>query len=110
MGGSPTTPRVLAVLNTKFNGKAVTLDQLTKATGLTNGQVQHVMARLVADENITCSVVTRGRMWKYGGIAGTDDENAVTDTLFEVVGVSAKDNDTVVRGDVSGKLYKVVAL
>lgn len=108
MGGSPTTPRVLAVLNTKFNGKAVTLDQLTKATDLTDSQVQHVMARLVADENISCIVVTRGRMWKYGGVSASDV--SPTDTLFEVVGTAASGGETIVRGDVSGMLYKVVAL
>jgi hypothetical protein len=107
MGGHPVTPRILAVLNTKFNGKAVTLDQLVRETGLEAKPVQSAMSRLVADDNIVCAVVTRGQMWRYDGPAVDDGE--VTDTLFEVVGTAAK-GDTIVRGDATGKLYKVVAL
>lgn len=107
MGGSPVTPKVLSVLNAMFNGKAVALDQLTKATGLDAKQVQHAMTRLVADEGISCVVVTRGQMWRFDGVMTSDE---VADTLFEVVGTAAKGGDTIVRGDVSGKLYKVVAL
>lgn len=108
MGGHPVTPRVLAVLNTKFNGKAVTLDQLVQGTGLDGKKIQSAMSRLVADDNIECTVVTRGQMWKYGG--ATVNNGEVTDTLFEVVGTAAKGGDTIVRGDHTGKLYKVVAL
>lgn len=109
MGGSPTTPRVLAVLNAKFNGKAVTLDQLVAGTGLDGKQIQHVMARLVLDENLSCLVLNRGQMWRYNGPTANDGAE-VTDTLFEVVGSTAKGGETVVRGDHTGKLYKVVAL
>lgn len=108
MGGHPVTPRVLAVLNTKFNGKAVTLDQLARETGIEPKPIQSAMARLVADEAVVCTVVTRGQMWRYDG-AKVDDSTTITDTLFEVVGTAAK-GDTIVRGDASGKLYKVVAL
>lgn len=108
MGGSPVTPRVIAVLNTKFNGKAVTLEQLIQGTGFDGKQIQSVMSRLVADDNIACTVVTRGNMWRYDGAAQVDAE--VSDTLFEVVGTAAKGGDTIVRGDATGKLYKVVAL
>jgi uncharacterized protein with PhoU and TrkA domain len=108
MGGHPVTPRVLALLNTKFNGKAVTLDQLVAGTGLDGKQIQSAMSRLVADTNISCTVVNRGQMWKYDGPAS--DDVAPTDTLFEVVGTAAKGGDTIVRGDHTGKLYKVVAL
>lgn len=107
MGGHPVTPRVLAVLNTKFNGKAVTLDQLVKETGLDGKQIQSAMSRLVADDNISCTVVTRGQMWRFDG-AAADAE--ISDTLFEVVGTAARGGDTIVRGDHTGKLYKVVAL
>lgn len=108
MGGHPITPVVLNVLNEKFNGKAVTLDQLVNATGRDRKVVQAAMARLVADEAVACTVVTRGNMWRYDGatLGGTE----IADTLFEVVGTAAKGGDTIVRGDVSGKLYKVVAL
>lgn len=109
MGGFPVTPRVLALLNTKFNGKAVTLDQLVQGTGLDGKKIQSAMARLVADANIGCTVVNRGQMWKYDGPVA-DVGDGVTDTLFEVVGTAAKGGDTIVRGDHTGKLYKVVAL
>ena len=110
MGGHPITPVVLGVLNEKFNGKAVTLDQLVAQTGRDRKVIQSAMARLVADENVACTVVTRGNMWRYDGAATLGDENVIADTLFEVVGTAAKGGDTIVRGDVSGKLYKVVAL
>lgn len=109
MGGHPTTPKILSALNTKFNGKAVTLDQLVKETGLDGKQIQSVMKRVVADEHLSCTVVTRGQMWRYDG-PKVDNGHAVTDTLFEVVGTAAKGGDTIVRGDHTGKLYKVVAL
>lgn len=109
MGGSPVTPRVIAALNTKFNGKAVTLDQLVKETGMEGKQIQSAMSRVVADEAFTCTVVQRGQMWRYDG-ATSSPEGEVTDTLFEVVGTAAKGGDTIVRGDVSGKLYRVVPL
>lgn len=108
MGGHPVTPRVLAVLNTKFNGKAVTLDQLVQGTGLDGKKIQSAMSRLVADDNIECTVVTRGQMWRFDG--AKTDEADIADTLFEVVGTAAKGGDTIVRGDHTGKLYKVVAL
>lgn len=108
MGGIPITPAVLTVLNEKFNGKAVTLEQLQSLTGRDGKAIQSAMQRLVADENVACTVVTRGQMWRFDGAAAVVD-NDVTDTLFEVVGTAAK-GDTIVRGDASGKLYKVVAL
>lgn len=108
MGGHPVTPRVLTALNTKFNGKAVTLDQLIKETGLDSKQVQSAMSRLVADDSIACTVVTRGQMWRFDGAQTGEAE--IADTLFEVVGTAAKGGDTIVRGDHTGKLYKVVAL
>lgn len=109
MGGHPITPIVLSVLNEKFNGKAVTLDQLQAHTGRDRKSIQSAMSRLVADENIACTVVTRGQMWRFDG-ATANSGDVVADTLFEVVGTAAKGGDTIVRGDVSGKLYKVVAL
>lgn len=109
MGGHPITPAVLNVLNEKFNGKAVTLEQLQAHTGRDRKSLQSAMARLVADDNITCAVVTRGQMWRFDGLA-VQGEHCVTDTLFEVVGTAAGNGDTIVRGEASGKLYKVVAL
>lgn len=109
MGGHPTTPKILSALNTKFNGKAVTLDQLIKETGLDGKQIQSVMKRIVADEHLSCTVVTRGQMWRFDG-ATANSGDVVADTLFEVVGTAAKGGDTIVRGDHTGKLYKVVAL
>jgi hypothetical protein len=108
MGGSPTTPRVLAALNTKFNGKVVSVEQLQSATGLNDGQIRASMRQLASRDDLSITVVQKGNVWKYDGVKADNVE--ISDQLFEVVGTSAKGNDTIVRGDVTGKLYKVVAL
>jgi len=108
MGGSPTTPRVLAALNTKFNGKVVSIEQLQSVTGLNDSQVRASMRSLASRDDLVITVVQKGNVWKYDGLTAGDAE--ISDQLFEVVGTSAKGNDTIVRGDATGKLYKVVAL
>lgn len=109
MGGSPTTPRVMGVLNTKFDGKVVTIDQLTAATGLDAKQVRSVMNKLVQDDFADVDIIQRGQMWKYNGPPSSGDDREPEDTMFEVVGTAAR-GDIVVRGDATNRLYKVVPL
>lgn len=111
MGGSPTTPAVVGVLNTKFNGKVVTISQLVEVTGLEDKQIRSVMNRLSHDDSVQLDVLQRGQMWRYSATtsAAPPVDDGPTDTIFEVVGTAAK-GEQIVRGDVTSRLYKVVPI
>lgn len=117
MGGSPTTPKIVTALNDKFVGKVVSKDRLAKVTGLTEGQVRDAMRRLADTEGVGVTVIQRGNIWKYDPEAVTTakvvEELAATapsaDTLYEEVG-RTKDGRIIVKGDVTGNLYKLEEL
>lgn len=107
MGGAPVTPKVLAILTEQFAGKVVTSDQLVAKTGFTQQQVRMSMRQLVDRDDLKVDVIQRGRTWRFDYARAVD--NGPADTLFEVVGTSAKD-EVIVRGDATKRLYKVVAI
>lgn len=107
MGGTPTTPKVLGVLTELFQGKIVSLDQLVEKTGLDERQVRASMRQLASRDDLEVDVLQRGGTWRFN--LKTAPSNGPADTLFEVVGTSAKD-EIIVRGDATKRLYKVVAI
>ncbi len=107
MGGSPVTPKVLALLTEQFAGKVVTVDQIVVKTGLTGQQVRASMRQLASREDLKVDVIQRGQTWRFDYAKAVEDGPA--DTLFEVVGTSAKD-EVIVRGDATKRLFKVVAI
>lgn len=107
MGGHLVRPHVINALEAKFVGKRVTTEALLKATNLYREQVTAVMLALSKTEGSGVVLVSRG-VWDYKvGIPSQRQQAA--DTIFEVVGVSVN-GDTLVRGDETGRVYKVVAI
>lgn len=106
MGGSPVQPKVIEALEEKFVGRQVTIDQLLRATGLERSQLFPVMLRLSQSEGSGVVRVGTG-VWSYR--AGEKPADTGTDTHFELVGRTAERDEIIVRGDVTGRLYKVVA-
>lgn len=109
MGAPRTTPAVLAAFNKRPHVDYAVGD-LAADTGLEVHQVQSAVARLIGRENLPIRVVLKAQVWRYEPGKASDTLTEATDTLFEAVGVTAKGSDLVVRGDVTGKLYKVVAI
>lgn len=107
MGAPRTTPKVLDALN-KRRGQTVTAADLVKATGLTEDQVKTAVLRLIAREGLPITTVSRGSAWRYDA-DGVNGQTMGPDSLFEVVGQASK-GDIIVKGDVTGKLYKVLPL
>lgn len=105
MGAPRTTPKVLDALN-KRRGQTVTVTDLAKATDLDEDQVKSAVSRLINRDGLPVTVLSKGAAWRYE----VDGMNGQTpDTLFEMVGTAAK-GDIVVKGDVTGKLYRVQPL
>lgn len=104
MGGFPVKPRVIEMLEARFVGKRVTRADLHRISGFTEEQLRAAMRSLAEEPGSGVTVVARGNIWDYK-VGQTPTEPV--DTLYETVGTSAG-GDVIVRGDVTGKLYKVV--
>ena len=107
MGGHPVRPRVIGALEDRFTGRRVTAEALIKATGLGREQITAVMLALSRTEGSGVVSVTRG-VWDYK-IGLPEQRQESPDTIFEKVGVSMN-GDLLVRGDETGRIYKVVAI
>ena len=99
-------------------GKSVSMAHLVQATGLTSDQIRPVVRKLIQSDAPITAVVP-GQVWRFDVDADQPSATVTTlkpktpatspDTLFEAVGKNAK-GETIVRGDVTGALFKVVRL
>lgn len=113
-------PRIRPAIVEYFHdhaGRSVSVAQLTKATGLTADQVRPVVRSLIRS-GTPITVVAAGQVWRFDDDKPTATVTALKpkpsvaetpDTLFEAVGSNAK-GEIIVRGDVTGSLFKVVRL
>lgn len=108
MGAPRTTPAVLAAFN-KRPHLDVSVNDLAADTGLEVHQVQSAVTRLIGREGLPIKVILKAQVWRYEPGKPSDTLTEASDTLFEAVGTAAK-GDMIVRGDVTGKLYRVVAI
>jgi len=105
MGAPRTTPVVLAALS-KCPNQDVAVNDLAAETGLNVQQVQSAVSRLIGRDNLPIKTVLKAQVWRYEPqAAGVVTE--AKDQLFEVVGEAAK-GDVIVRGDITGKLFRIV--
>lgn len=107
MGAPRTTPQVLDALNKK-RGHTVTVADLTASTGLNAEQIQSAVKRLISRNGLPITEVVKANAWRYEREDAAQGKEPA-DSLFEVVGEAAK-GDIIVRGDVTGKLFKVLPL
>ena len=107
MGAARTTPAVLAALR-KNAHMDVSADDVALYTGFSVAQVQSAINRLITRDGMPIKVVIKAQVWRYDP-PKEDGATVVVDTLFEFVGRAAK-GDTIVRGDTSGALFRVVEL
>ena len=113
MGAPRVTPRVLACFE-DTGGKHVSMTHITRATNLTPEQVRPAVRKLI-EQGAPIEVVVPGQMWRAiepsarAKKAAPAPVETPRDTLFEAVGQNAK-GETIVKGDVSNALFKVVRL
>lgn len=108
MGAPRTTPAVLAAL-AKRPHQDVHASDLAADTGLTVKQIQTAIQNMIGRDSLAIKVVLKSQVWRYEPGKPGDGLTEASDTLFEAVGTAAK-GDVIVRGDVTGKLYRVVAI
>jgi hypothetical protein len=123
--GENVAPDVFAALKS-FAGVDVSLRELAIESDKTERQVQQTMVRLAKDHQDRITVVIPGHVWHYAlppveakpsvvvgrprVVAKSRPSRAAgVDAAFETVGQTAGE-DVIVRGLVSGKLYKLTAL
>lgn len=108
MGAPRTTPAVLAAFNRRPH-LDVSVNDIAAETGLEVHQVQSAVQRLIGRDDLPIKVILKAQVWRYEPNSRNEGPAEASDTLFETVGTAAK-GDVIVRGDVTGKLYRVVAI
>lgn len=116
MGYTSTTPKVIEFLQSR-RGEDVTIGQLVAGTGLTHSQVRSSMRILADNPALAIEVLVIGQMWRLchnleklpGGGRVRLSRTVAIDASYSALGKTAA-GETIVKGDTSGKLYKVVEL
>jgi hypothetical protein len=113
-------PRVRPAIIEHFHahaGKSVSISELIQTTELTTDQILPAIRAMIR-QGVPITTVVPRQVWRFD--ADTTRPSATVtalkpkaaespDTLFEAVGKNAK-GEIIVRGDVTGSLFKVIQL